>query len=151
MRLPIGYLLLISMLFTTTGATCIPRRPIASNLPPTAFATPPTIGELATMLNDASSRVTSLQSREARVSIPNVPLGIRADIAVERPNRLRLRGRMLGPEFDLGSNDELLWFWGNRDPTQSVYFARHNQLANSGLALPIEPQWLVDAFGSTLR
>ena len=38
-----------------------------------------------------------------------------ADIAFQRPRSFRLVGaKFIGPEVDLGSNDELLWFWVKR-------------------------------------
>jgi hypothetical protein len=55
---------------------------------------------------------------------------------------------LFGPELDLGSNDEVFWFWVKR-MQPAVLFARHDQLAQSRARqmLPIEPAWIVDALG----
>ena len=37
----------------------------------------------------------------------------------------RRRTALTGPEVDLGSNDELFWFWVRRNEPPAVYFARH--------------------------
>ena len=71
---------------------------------------------------------------------------------MERPSRLRIQADTaltLGPELDLGSNDELFWFWFRGDPQQSVYYCRHDQFAQSAArqAIPIAPAELIDAMG----
>jgi len=82
--------------------------------------------------------------------MPGAP-SVGADIAVERPRRLRLRARtqLLGPELDLGSNDELFWLWAARMPDSSVFYARHDQFTTSKArqVLAIEPAWLIEALG----
>src|SRR4029079_9282364 len=63
--------------------------------------------------------------------------------------RLRAKTQLLGPELDLGSNDELFWLWAARMPGSTVYFARHDQCASSGARqmLAVEPTWLIEALG----
>jgi hypothetical protein len=101
-------------------------------------------------VNANTQRVQTLQTQGATISIPGAP-SIGADIAVERPRGLRLRAKtqLLGPELDLGSNDELFWLWAARMPGSSVYFARHDQFAASRARqmLAIEPAWLIEALG----
>ena len=118
--------------------------------PPIAFSALPTPTEAVAAVNANTNRVQSLQTQGATVSIPGAP-SIGADIAVERPHRLRMRAKtqLLGPELDLGSNDELFWFWAARMPGSSVYFARHDQFATSRgrQMLAVEPAWLIEAIG----
>lgn len=145
-----SFVALICLLIVSTlsGATCVPRPP-AGPLPPTAFQTPPTLEELAQTLNAHTGKVYQLQTQEARMSTDGLPATLRADISLERPRKFRLRARAFGPpEIDLGSNDEVLWFWANRDPENAVYFANHQQSApDSQSPLPLQPEWLVEAFG----
>jgi len=118
--------------------------------PPIAFSALPSPVEAVAAVNANTQRVQSLQSQGATISIPGAPT-ISADIAVERPQRLRLRAKtqLLGQELDLGSNDELFWLWAARMPDSSVYFARHDQFATSGARqmLAVEPAWLIEALG----
>jgi hypothetical protein len=65
--------------------------------------------------------------------------------------RLRLKAgtQLLGPELDLGSNDQLFWLWAGRMPDPSLFFARHDQFAGSKARqmLAVEPAWLIEALG----
>jgi hypothetical protein len=70
---------------------------------------------------------------------------------MQRPKNLRFRAgtNLLGPELDLGSNDQHFWFWAARAPQPAVFFARHEQFATSPARqmLAIEPAWLIEALG----
>ena len=54
-----------------------------------------------------------------------------------------------GRELDMGSNQDLFWFWVRRDEQPSVYYARHNEFATSPARdlVPIEPNRLIDTLG----
>jgi hypothetical protein len=118
--------------------------------PPIAFSALPGPAEAVAAVNANTQRVQSLQAQGATISIPGAP-SIGAELIVERPQRLRLRAgtQILGPELDLGSNEQLFWLWAARMPSPSVYFARHDQFAASRARqmLVIEPAWLIDALG----
>lgn len=118
--------------------------------PPIAFSSLPSPIEALTAVNANTGRVQTLQAQGATISVPGAP-AISADLAVERPQKLRLRAgtQWLGPEVDLGSNDQLFWFWAARAPEPAVYFARHEQFASSRARqmLAIEPAWLIEALG----
>jgi hypothetical protein len=120
------------------------------DVPPIAFSTLPGPAEAVAAVNANTQRVQSLQTQGASISIPGAP-SIGADIAVERPRRLRLRAKtqLLGPELDLGSNDELFWLWAARMPDSSVFYARHDQFVTSRARqmLAVEPTWLIEALG----
>jgi hypothetical protein len=118
--------------------------------PPIAFSALPSPHEAIAAVNPHTERIQTLQTQGAPVSIPGAP-AIGAEIAIERPRRLRMRARtqLLGPELDLGSNDELFWLWAARMPDSSVFFARHDQFAASRARemLAVEPAWLIEALG----
>lgn len=118
--------------------------------PPIAFSALPSPEEAVVAVNANTQRVQSLQTQGATVSIPGAP-SIGAEIQVERPRKLRFRAgtQLLGPELDLGANDELFWLWAARMPGSAVYFARHDQFAASRARqmLAIEPVWLIEALG----
>lgn len=140
----------MAALWPSAGATCNRMRRAPEALTPTAFAAPPTLAEIIYAVNANTGRVQSLQTDSASLSIPGYP-SLRATIAMERPRRLRLRANFLGlgPELDVGSNDEIVWFWAKSNPEPAVYYARHEQLAATPLQplVPLDPTWLMDAFG----
>ncbi len=68
----------------------------------------------------------------------------------QRPRRLRIpAGSALTSELDVGSNDELFWFWVRRSEMPAVFFCRHDQYATCAAAqkIPVDPNWLIEAFG----
>ena len=56
---------------------------------------------------------------------------------------------IVGAELDLGSNDELFWFWVKRSQPPAIYYCRHDQFAASQARqmTPFEPRWLIEALG----
>jgi hypothetical protein len=115
---------------------------------PAAFLGPPQLEDVIYAVNANTDRVQSLQSDSISLSSPGLP-SLRANMALERPRRFRMRGSFLGPEIDVGSNNELFWFWAKSNPEPVVYFARHDDFRGSAARqiLPVEPAWLIDAFG----
>jgi hypothetical protein len=116
-------------------------------LAPIAFVGTPTLPQVIQTINGNTQRVQQLHTETASVSTPGYPT-LRATLSVDRPHRFRLQGKLFGPELDLGSNEEVFWFWVKR-MQPSVLFARHDQFAQSPARqmLPIEPTWIVDALG----
>lgn len=131
-----------------SGASC-PRimqqytQPIPQALPPQA-----SLDQIIDVVNDNSARVLSVSATRATLSTPGFP-SLNANIAIQRPRSLRLTGEKFGPQLDLGSNDELLWFWIAQAQPPALYYCRHDQFAASGARqiFPVEPEWLIEAFG----
>jgi hypothetical protein len=147
-RLP---LFVVLGLFAAGGSSC-PRmwqqyaNPLPRQLPPT-----PTLQQTIEVINRNNSRIQSFSTNRASLSGSGFPT-LRAGVAFERPRRFRLRASassLTGEEFDLGSNDELFWFWVRRSRPPAVYYCRHEQFAGSSARqmIPIEPAWLVEALG----
>jgi hypothetical protein len=141
-------LIVLATLLPTSGATCSRFRRADDALAPAAFLTPPTLDEIIYAVNANSGRVRALQTDSASLSSQGYP-SLRASIAVEPPRRFRLRASFLGPELDVGSNDDQFWFWAKSSPEPGVYFARYDQLQSSSVQqlVPVEPAWLIEAFG----
>jgi hypothetical protein len=109
------------------------------------------LDELVLAINENSQRVHSLTSTSATLSGPRFP-SLRANIALERPRHFRLiaeKTGLSGTELDLGSNDELFWFWVKRSEPPALYFCRHDQFGASAArrVVPVEPEWLIEALG----
>jgi hypothetical protein len=117
---------------------------------PRALPPSPTLEQVLQTVNHNTAQIRSFAAPRASLSGPGFPT-LRAFVAFERPLRLRLRAEtaLTGPEIDLGSNDELFWFWVRRNVPPTLFYCRHEQFARcaSRLTLPIEPQWLVEALG----
>lgn len=141
-------LLLFPMLAGCRWNQWLRRTP--SDAAPIVFSSTPSLEEVAGALNAQTSRVQSLQTQGATVSVAGFP-ALSAELAVERPRKLRMRAgtSLLGPELDLGMNDELFWFWAARNPQPGIYYARHDRFATSPLrsSLAVDPSWVTDALG----
>ena len=125
------------------------HQPPVANPPPAVFQSTPTRDQVIAAVNANTSRLQTLHS-QGSMSIAGVP-ALSAEIAVERPRKFRFRAgtSLLGQELDLGSNDELFWFWAQRNPQPGVFYARHDQFAGSRARqmIPVEPATLVEALG----
>ena len=141
---------LLVVLFSASGATCpqfVNSYTVSQPriLPPSA-----TLNDVIAAVNNNSAKIQSLATDDASISVPFMP-SLRAHLYVDRPRRFRLLGETLvtGPEADLGSNDDVFWFWIKRHPQPHVFYCRHDQFDTS-LArnlLPVEPTWVIEALG----
>jgi hypothetical protein len=136
------------VLVCSGGASCRQWRRSTEPITPLAFSGPPTRDDIVYAVNTNSARVRQLSTESATLTTAGAP-SLRAKLDVERPLKIRLRGRFVVEELDLGSNDELLWFWAKSDPEQAVYYAYHQQfvLGAANSVLPIGPDWLIEAIG----
>jgi hypothetical protein len=143
-------LLVAAGLTGLSGASCqqmVPpfAAPLPRALPPAA-----TLEQVIQVVNRNNSQIHSFSTTRASISGPGVPT-LRASLAFQRPKRFRLRAdtAVTGPELDLGSNDQLFWFWCRRNQPPAVYYCRHDQFATSRARsmIPIDPNWLVEAVG----
>ncbi|MCH2115010.1 MAG: hypothetical protein MK171_08890 [Pirellulales bacterium] len=151
--------LLVLTVLCCSGATCVPslRNPFIPIGPPApeVLTAGASLEQVIAAVNHNSARVQSYQTEDASISVhglTGVP-ALRGHIAMQRPSRLRLVASagfaFAGREFDLGSNDELFWFWVKRNDPPAFYFSRHDQFVDSAAqqVMPIDPQWLIDALG----
>jgi hypothetical protein len=119
-------------------------RPLPRILPEGA-----TGAQIVAAINTNTSRVRTLHAPQAHVDGRGFPT-LRANLMIERPSRFRLTAEtpIMGPEVDLGSNEELFWMWARR-PQPTLYFCRHDRFATSAARqmFPIEPSWLIEAVG----
>jgi hypothetical protein len=147
------YLLLLVTLTSASGASCPQFLQQYSPALPRVLPPQPTLPDVLTVVNANTAKVQSLSTRDATLSVPSAPMlpSLRAELHLDRPRRFRLLAdtRLSGPELDLGSNDELFWFWVKRAPQGAIYYCRHDQFASSAARglLPVEPEWLIESLG----
>lgn len=136
---------------TAGGAQCHWRNPnIQPIYGPRVLTENPTTGDVIQAVNANSALIRSLYTTDAVMSVPGAP-SLRANLALERQKKLRLRAEtaLTGAEVDMGSNDELFWFWVRRNPPPTLYYCRHDRFATSAAKqiVPVDPEWLLDALG----
>jgi len=138
------------LLVAAGGAGCPRMMGQYSNMP-RMLPPQPSLEQVIAVVNRNSDQIQSFSTDQASISVTGAPT-LRASVAMERPARFRLQADTAltpGPEFDLGSNEEMFWFWFRGDPQQAVYYCRHDQFAQSAArdAIPIAPAELIDALG----
>jgi hypothetical protein len=147
---------LLLIVVANSGASCNPgwRNPWASLGPPApaVITSGATVPQIITAVNQNTARIQTYTANNATLTVPGMPGPmLQGNIAIERPQRFRLRaGTVLsGPELDLGSNEQIFWFWVKRNVPPALYYTRHDQYASSAArqVLPVEPSWLMDALG----
>jgi hypothetical protein len=149
-RVPRGWhvALAVTVWLAASGASC-PRvlqqytQPIPRALPPSA-----PLSQVIDLVNANSAKVQSLSTPRATITMAGFP-SLSANIAFKRPRSLRVVAQKFGPQLDMGSNDELLWFWIRQSEPPALFFCRHEQYGASAARqiIPVEPQWLIEAFG----
>ena len=142
------WLVVVAMWLAASGSSC-PRvlhqytQPIPRALPPSA-----PLSQVIDVVNANSAKVQSLSTPRATITMAGFP-SLSADIAFKKPRSLRVVAQKFGPQLDLGSNDELLWFWVRQSEPPALFFCRHEQYGASAARqiIPVEPTWLIEAFG----
>lgn len=125
--------------------------PAQPDLPPEAFTQKPALEDIIYVVNANTQRVQRLQTENATLRVDGIP-AMRANLAFEQPTNFRLLAQLsqfTGRELDLGSNQDVFWFWVRRDTQRSIYFARHEMFAGSPARdlIPLEPNRLIDTLG----
>lgn len=148
MNRTIGIGCLLLTLFAASGATCRRNTYGVDPMTPAAFVTPPTLDEIIYAVNANTNQVQQLHSDSAWLSLPGLP-GLRTTVSLERELRFRLKSKLIGPELDIGSNEELFWFWAKRNAEPLVFYASHRDFAASPTRrmFPVDPHWLIEAIG----
>lgn len=147
-----GLLVLVLVgLVSLCGANCVPLAPREGDLTklPPVLPSVPSLAQVVEAVNANTAKVQNFSAPQATLSVPGAPQ-LTASVSYEQPTRFRLQAEFIaGQEVDLGSNDELFWFWVRRNEPRGVYYCRHGEFARSPLrqSIPIDPYWLIEALG----
>ena len=144
------WLLATAVLCMTTGATCIPKRPLAEFQPQPIFTAPPSIEQMAQVVN-RSKNIQSLQSNFVTIN-PNQIRNLDASLVWQRSRRFKISGgisRMMGNNFEVGSNEQWCWMSVRDGMRPQRFFARHDEFEAqpSRRILPVSPLWILEALG----
>ena len=67
-------------------------------------------------------------------------------IQYEKLDRFRMIIQsVFGSEVDLGSNDDMFWYWSRRDPHPGMYWAKHEDYHKTRLKTPFNPLFMRDS------
>ncbi|MGO9112939.1 MAG: hypothetical protein ACLP9L_27205 [Thermoguttaceae bacterium] len=141
--------LALATLVAQGGCTWLRRWNLVQEPPPQILPPGAGLEQVIAAVNRNNSQIQALFSNSATLSGPGYPT-LRAHIAFQRQRNFRLKADGFGPEVDLGSNDQIFWFWIKRYQPPGVYFCRHDRFATSPARqmIPIDPNWLIEALGT---
>ena len=152
-RRPLLSLALLLVLFTAGGASC-PNvlHQYVDPLPP-ALSETPSLAEVIQVVNANSDKIRSFRTDDATIKVDGIAIpSLKTSIVYQQSKRFRLKAEAplgIGTEVDLGSNDELFWFWIKRNRPKNLYWCRHDRFKTSRArrVLPVDPAWLIEALG----
>lgn len=137
-----------------TGSGChgLPWKQSRGPQIPKILADNAQINDVITAVNARNSQIRSFVTNTARIQLSNSPIPIsNCRLAYERQRKLRARGDVAisGPVFDIGSNEDLFWFWSKTGQGNGIYYCRHDQFANSSArdSIPMDLDWLIESMG----
>jgi len=141
---------LFAVLCLTVGTGCprVIEQYTVSSIPPLPES--PSLADIALVVNQNAAHVQSLYASDVKIKGSRLPT-VSAKLAYIASRRFRLVAEtaLTGVEVDLGSNDELFWFWAKRGDPPALFFCRHDRYQTSAASqlMPIDPQWVIDSMG----
>jgi hypothetical protein len=111
---------------------------------------PTQIPPVIQVLNQRNQKITSFTCDQ--IAVKTWERGMRFKLNAKIYFEKTLRFRMLiqstfGTEIDLGSNDDLFWYWSRRDPRPGLYWAKHDDYYKTRLKTPFDPMFMRDTLG----
>lgn len=101
-------------------------------------------------LNEKNGQIRSFVSEE--VTFRTWERGMRfrtgGKIYYEKDKKFRLIVESaFGKELDLGSNEEIFWYWSRRDRQPGLHFATHENFSKTRLKTPFNPVFMQQSLG----
>ena len=147
---PLTLLAVAGLVFAASGASCPQLLQQYTQQIPRALPDNATLAQVVDVVNNNAGRIENLYTSHGSISVPGMP-SLRALIAYQRQRNFRLRAdtAFTGAEVDVGSNEQLFWYWIKRNQPPAFFYCQHDQFAASQArqVLPIEPAWLIRALG----
>lgn len=73
---------------------------------------------------------------------------LKGSIFYEKPQRFKMSvWSFFGDELDIGSNDEIFWYWSKRERHPTLYYAIHEDHPKTRLKTPFNPVFMRESLG----
>jgi|FreactcultureFD7_1027221.scaffolds.fasta_scaffold07027_4 hypothetical protein len=107
------------------------------------------IFDLISRINQKSSEIQSLYLENMSIKFQQNFISFKAngEIAMlkDKNFRLKISSNITGKEMDIGSNDELFWFWSKRMNPPYLHYANHKDLHKTMLRTALNPNWMMES------
>ena len=110
--------------------------------------------EMIKSINKRNSEIKTIYLANMPIKIKNMGFTIRASGEIvhkkERFFRLIVTHKITGREMDLGSNQDIFWFWSKRINPPYLYFSKHENLSNTNLKSALNPMLMIKLSGQII-
>lgn len=94
-------------------------------------------------INEKNKKIKSLTSKLNIHLNHKISINVSGDLYFEREKNFRMNiFSNFGKELDIGSNENLFWFWSKNS---NLYYSEHKNLNQTQLKTPLNPNWLLES------
>lgn len=111
---------------------------------------PQPLPELVQTINERNKQIKSFSCDDITIKTWERGMKFRLEATVSYEKDLNFRmilASTFGKELDLGSNQELFWYWSRRDKHPGLYWALHEDFYKTRLKTPFNPMFMRDTLG----
>lgn len=89
----------------------------------------------------------SVDSMPIRFRQNKISLRLYGQLALQKDKNFRLivSHRLTGKEIDIGSNEDIFWFWSKRMKPSVYHYSNYKNLSKTMLRSVLNPNWLMEA------
>jgi hypothetical protein len=101
-------------------------------------------------INSRNKKIKSITAEGIRIKVnQKTSVNVFGNLSMEKQKNFRLKiwHSMTGIEMDIGSNEEIFWFWSKRMTPPALYFAKHENTNKTMLKAPLNPMWIMQSLG----
>jgi len=99
-------------------------------------------------INNNNSKIISIFAEDITIQLKqNATIVVHGRLAMQKSNLFRLNvwHDIFGQEMDIGSNNDIFWFWSKRMNKSTLYYSKHEDLNKTLLKTPLNPAWLIES------
>lgn len=108
------------------------------------------IPQVIKRFNEINSKITGLTCDRLQITIKEgfLSFPLTGYLRYEKDNKFRMIvGSIVSKELDLGSNDEVFWFWSRKNKDPGLFYAKHEDYFKTRLKTPFNPIWIMKSLG----
>jgi hypothetical protein len=108
------------------------------------------VPDLINEFNQINSEISSFSATDVYVKIweNSIRFKISGSMYYEKTNNFRMKvWSIMGQEMDIGSNNDIFWYWSRRDRNPGVYYATYNDYQKTRLKTPFNPVFMRESLG----
>ena len=131
-----------------------------SNIPeidvsnPNLIEIPFSKNEIVNRINNKNKKINSILIKNMPIKAKNgrMTFKLTGDLAHSKDKFFRfiVTSKITGKEMDIGSNNDIFWFWSKRISPPALYFSKHEDLWKTNLKTPLNPAWMIESLNINL-